>query len=233
VARLVGGAAREPAEPGMGGGRRRQHGVDDADALAALLGSAPHRIGDAQPAVHDPEGVADADERGVGVGVHGVEEREERRLPRRRLDDPLAAVTAVVLPRIDVAGAAGAQVEAASPVGQRRDHEAAPHVARHDADAQAGGDDGVGHVAGRRPHRHHHGVMADVRPAVVHVEDEHVEAASVGDRQVSRLVGPEVGEGAAGDRVAGSRADVGPEGAPVVAVEGHGWRLPQRMERPF
>ena len=233
VARLVGDAVGEPAEPGMGGGRRRQHGVDDAGALAALLGSAPHRIGDAQPAAHHAEGVADADQRGVGVGVHGVEEREQRRLPRRRLDDPLAAVAAVVPPRIDVAGAAGAEVEAAASVGQRRDHEAAPHVAGDDADAQAGGGEGVRHVAGRRPHRHDDRVMADVRPAVVHVEDEHVDAAGLGGRQVPGLVGPDVGEGAAADRVAGGRADIGPEGAPVVAVEGHGQRVPQRTERPF
>ena len=132
-----------------------------------------------------------------------------------------------------MAGAAGAEVEAAAPVGQRRDHEAAPHVAGDDADAQAGGDEGVRHVAGRRPHRHDDGVMADVRPAVVHVEDEDVEAARFGDRHVTRLVGPEIGEGAAADRVAGGRADIGPEGAPVIAVEGHGQRVPLRTERPF
>ena len=93
---------------------RRQHGVDDAGALAALLRPAQHRIGDAEPAAHHAEGVADADQRRVGVGVHGVEEREQRRLPRRRLDDALAAVAAVVVRGIDVAGPAGAEVEAAA-----------------------------------------------------------------------------------------------------------------------
>ena len=34
-------------------------------------------------------------------------------------------------------------------------------------------------------------------------------------------------EGAAADRMTGGGADIGPEGAPVVAVEGHGQRVPQ------
>jgi hypothetical protein len=233
VAGLVGDALRQCPEPRMRGRFRRQHGVDDAGALAALLGSAAHRVGDAQPAAHHAEGVADADQRRVGVGLHGIEEREERRFPGRRLDDPLAAVAAVVECRIDVAGAAGAQVEPAAAIGRRRHDQAAAHVARHGADAQAGGGEPPGQVAGRGPHCHDDGVVADVLPAVVHVEHEHVDRPGLGPGQVARPIRPDVGEDTLLDGTTGGRADVGSEGAPVVAVEGHGQRVPLRTERPF
>jgi len=58
----------------------------------------------------------------VRIVAHGVEEREERRLPRRILDDSLRAIAAVVLSGIEMPGAARAEVErmpALAVVGQR------------------------------------------------------------------------------------------------------------------
>ena len=106
-----------------------EHVVDDARALAALLRPAQHDIGDAQPPAHHAEGVAHGQQRRVVVGADGVEQREQRRFPAGILGDALRPRRdAVVEARIQMAGAAGADVDRVPPAGRSRNLVSAAHV---------------------------------------------------------------------------------------------------------
>ncbi len=186
--RAVGQLVREAPEPGVLSALGGQHVLEDARALAALLGPAQDRGRDARPAAHHAEGVADGQQGRVAVGADGVEQREEGLLPGAVLGDPLAALgDAVVAGGVEVPGTAGAEVEREASSGALG-HAARPaHVEGQRPQPQAGLLESAAQVAGRVLHQVHQGVVAQVGPAVVHVEHGHVDLALV---RRGQLLGP-------------------------------------------
>src|SRR6476469_184210 len=118
----------------------------------------------ARPAAHEAERVADADERRARVLDDGVEEPEERRLPRVGLLDALRELAdAVVQAWVEVSRSAGSDVERETVARLVRYRVAAPDVVREDADLQAGRAERLGALEHGVDDR----VVADVRPGVI------------------------------------------------------------------
>ena len=148
---------------------------------------------------HHAEGVADGEQSGLGVVDDGVEEPEERRLPGGVLGDPLALRRqAVVGVGVDVPRAAGAGVEGEAAARGLGDLSRAAHVEGERAHPHAGllgdGED----LAGGVEQGVDDAVVAEVRPAVVHVEHGDVDDPRLGGREVLRPLHADVFKGAAG-----------------------------------
>ena len=148
-----------------------QQVVGDAAALAAFLFSPQHDIRDAKPPAHDAEGVTHGKERRLLIGPNRVEQRKQPGLPRGILLDTLGSPRdAVIQSRIEMPRSAGTDVDAMPVVRRRWNLLSATNVVREHADAEIG-------AAKRRSDVAHDvldavpdGVVAQVRPAMVHVE---------------------------------------------------------------
>ena len=181
----VGEVVAEAVEPGVPAGFRIEDVLQHAGALAPLFRAAEDRPGETRPLAHHAEGVADGEQRGALVGEDAVEEMEERRLPGGILADALALRRdAVVLVRVDVPRTAGADVEREAAAGGLGDHAAAAHVEGERADADPGLLGDRQELAGVVEQGMDEAVVAEVRPAVVHVEHGDVDDARIGRREV-------------------------------------------------
>ena len=226
---------RKRRRSGSSSENRRNHGCWRASGvrmfsrmpvLLPLLGPAQDGLGRARPAAEHAEGVADPQEGRGLVGAYGVEEAEGRPFPGRVFADSLAPLADPVVPvGIDVAGPARAQVEREPPPGRLGHLAPAPHVERQGPDPQARAHEGAEKVARRVLDGVDQRVVPEVGPAVVHVEDGHVDGLLVGGREVLGPLDPCVAEHAEGGaRGTARRARLPPETDLVLAVEGH--RLP-------
>jgi hypothetical protein len=213
------------AEPGVVSGLAGEHVLEHAGALPPLLRPAQDGRREPGPVAEDAEGVADREQRRILVAGDVVEEAVERRLPGGVLADPLAPLRdAVVLGRVDVPGAAGAEVERVASARRVRDPAVAAHVEGEGAHADAGLEDDRQQLAGGVEHRVDQAVVAEVRPAVVHVEHRDVDEPRIGRGEVLGTLDADVLEGAAGgvDRVVGAAERV-VSGELVLTEEVHRW----------
>ena len=81
-----------------------------------------------------------------------------------------------------MSGAAGRDIDPESPVGIGGQETAAPHVIRNRADLDAGGDKQLARQFRGVENRVDDLIVAEVGPAMVHVEDSDVEAVAIGRR---------------------------------------------------
>ena len=176
---------------GCSPGRPGQHVLEDPGALA-LLRAAQHRLGRPRPAAQDAERVADREQRRVlarrgsrrTAGTPAPPRRGPRGCPGR------LGRHAVVLARVDVARPAGAQVERVAVARRLRQHAGAADVEGQDPHPQPGLLERSDRLAARVHDRVDERVVAEVGPAVVHVEDGHVDRPRVGGGHVLRAAPP-------------------------------------------
>ena len=166
---------REFREPRMVvSGRREDVRLDTAALLFAQL-----RVRRARPAAHQSERMADADQRGALVRDDPVEEIEKRRFPIVVFVDALRRLRqSVVAARIELTGAAGADVERKAAVRRLGDHESPADVVRQRADLQPFRHEPLARLLRRFENRVHERVVTDVRPRMVHVENGDIFAGS-------------------------------------------------------
>ena len=184
--RWSGSSCRELAEPGVARGVLGEDVLLDARALAALGRGAQHRVRRARPAAHHAEAVAHREQRrlvaGPDAGRRGANSGPSQAGSSSMPCDP--SVDAVVVVGVDVARARRCRC-------RRRSGRPAPRgscaagAPRRTARGCAGRSppSTPAQVAGRVLHHVHQRVVAQVRPAVVHVQDGHV------DRRAGRRAG--------------------------------------------
>ena len=190
----VGKLAREAAEPGVLPRLVREHVLEDPRALALLL-APQHGLRRARPSGQHAEGVADPEEGRGLVALHRVEEREGGLFPRGILVHALAPLGhPVVLPRVDVAGTAGPHVDRESSPRRLGDHARPPHVVGERANLQPRSRERLQEVAARVEDRVNQGVVPQVGPPVVHVENGNVDHQGVFGRDVRALLHANIGE---------------------------------------
>jgi hypothetical protein len=167
--------------------------------------------------------VADGEQRRVGIGGDGVEQREGRRLPRGVLADALGVGReTVVAVRVEVAGTAGAEVDVEAPARRLGEHAVVAHREGDHAQGETRGGEPRQQVAARLQHGMDERVVAEVRPTVVEVEDGDVDDLVVDRRQVVRRLDPGILERAGCGRRAVGHAEVASQLSLVAAGNRHG-----------
>ena len=180
----------------------REHVLEDAGALAALLRAAQHGLRRARPAAQHAEGVADR-EQGRGRRRRGSASKsaEERRFPGRVLADALAALghrRRSVADRCGRVRRCRRRARSARPGASGTMCRCAARRRRGRGCAGPCPTSGRQEVAGRVLDGVDQRVVAEVGPAVVHVEDGDVDRLLVGGRQVLRPLDARVAEDAEG-----------------------------------
>src|SRR5438132_8967783 len=148
---------------------------------AALL-SAQHRPGGAPPAAQQAEGMADADQRGVVVLGDRIEKAKQRSFPRRIVADSLTRLReAVVGAGIEMSRTARGEIKLEATARFRKEH-AAAHVVRQHAHFHSRLHQRIAPSLSGLQDRVNYGIVTDIGPRVVHVQDGNVDAVGVRGR---------------------------------------------------